>query len=554
MVVGAVSASDENIAQSMSFSDLENDDFQNELIESQDIKDIDTDKEKLQQDFNEVNSDEIDQSIVQSDDSILEIDDSTQKENKTVLLYHEITTDDYELSISDGTLDGHVSLVAFDAIDSKETYRLTVYVDDVKRYDKDIYQDSVILHAKDLKITSEGNYYIKVAVNNEIKMEETIYVDQYFFTFIPAWEDQEDLPEMMDYQYGNDVQLLIYLPKDAKGKLTVTANGKTYDVKYKDGESWTAVSSKGWKLGLNKIVVTYHGDSKYHSKSVYGFVNIALNINYPYSISLDDKEYIELKGPSGSNGNVSASLYYDSTGKYDEDDLVLFKTNNITINNGYGVYSLVNLPVHKYVLKLNYNLNNYDTEHEIWFDVIKNQKSIRTSVTPKQITKGKSVDVNIVAPKGDYQLTIYDNYKCIYYNDVHSNGKINKKLSKLSVGTHKIQIELENHNGLVYSKFFKVTVKPAPKIKLTIKTVKVKKSAKKLVLTATLKINDKIYKGKTITFKFYKKTLKAKTNKKGIAKVTVKKSILKKLKVGKKVKYQAKYGSKIVKKTAKVKR
>ena len=495
--------------------------------------------------------DEIDQSIVQTDDSILEVDDSTQKENKSVLLYHEIETEDYSLSISDGTLDGYGSLVAFDAMDSEETFRLTVYVDDVKRYDNNIWYDFVILHAKDLKITSEGNYNIKVAVNNEIKMEETIYVDQYFFMVIPAWEDQEDLPEMMDYQYGNDVQLLIYLPNDAKGRLTVTANGKTYDAKYKDGESWTAISSKDWKLGLNKIVVTYHGDSKYHSKSVTEFVNIALNINYPYSISLDDKEYIELKGPSGLNGNVSASLYYENGS--DEDDLVLFKTSNITINNGYGVYSLVNLPVNKYVLKFNYNLNNYDTEHEIFFEVIKNKKGISSSVTPKQITKGKSVDVNIVAPKGDYWLTIYDNYKCIYVNSVHSNGKINKKLSKLSVGTHKIQIELDDY-GVVYSKFFKVTVKPAPKIKLTIKTVKVKKSAKKLVLTATLKINDKIYKGKTITFKFYKKTLKAKTNKKGIAKVSVKKSILKKLKVGKKVKYQAKYGSKIVKKTANVKR
>ena len=75
---------------------------------------------------------------------------------------------------------------------------------------------------------------------------------------------------------------------------------------------------------------------------------------------------------------------------------------------------------------------------------------------------------------------------------------------------------------------------------------------KKLVLTAKLTKGKTLIKGKKITFKFNGKTYKAKTNKKGIAKVTIKKNIVKKLKVGKKVKYQAKYGKLTVKKTAKV--
>ena len=89
-------------------------------------------------------------------------------------------------------------------------------------------------------------------------------------------------------------------------------------------------------------------------------------------------------------------------------------------------------------------------------------------------------------------------------------------------------------------------------VKLALKKLKVKKSAKKLVLTATLKINKKAVKGKIIKFKFNKKTLKAKTNKNGVAKVTVKKSLLKKLKVGKKVTYSATYAKNTVKKTVKV--
>ncbi len=91
-------------------------------------------------------------------------------------------------------------------------------------------------------------------------------------------------------------------------------------------------------------------------------------------------------------------------------------------------------------------------------------------------------------------------------------------------------------------------------LKLTLTSVTVKKSAKKLVLTAKLTKGKTLIKGKTITFKFNGKTYKAKTSAKGIAKVTIKKSTLKKLKVGKTVKYQAKYSTLTVKRSAKVKK
>ena len=83
--------------------------------------------------------------------------------------------------------------------------------------------------------------------------------------------------------------------------------------------------------------------------------------------------------------------------------------------------------------------------------------------------------------------------------------------------------------------------------------VTVKKSAKKLVLTATLKkVNGKYLKKRPVVFKFNGKKFTAKTNNKGVAKLTVKKSGLKRLKVGKKVTYQATYLKDTVKKSVKV--
>ena len=112
---------------------------------------------------------------------------------------------------------------------------------------------------------------------------------------------------------------------------------------------------------------------------------------------------------------------------------------------------------------------------------------------------------------------------------------------------------LQKHIRLQY-KGTKVTKKLTVKHILNLKKVKVRKSARKLVLTASLKkVNGKYLKGKVIKFKFKGKTYKAKTNKKGVAKVTIKSKVLKKLKIGKKISYKASYLKDSAKRTVKVK-
>ena len=73
-------------------------------------------------------------------------------------------------------------------------------------------------------------------------------------------------------------------------------------------------------------------------------------------------------------------------------------------------------------------------------------------------------------------------------------------------------------------------------------------------MKATLKNGKKAVKGKVITFKFKGKNYKAKTDKKGIAKVTIKKNVINKLKVGKKYALKVVYLKNTVKATVKVRR
>ena len=190
-------------------------------------------------------------------------------------------------------------------------------------------------------------------------------------------------------------------------------------------------------------------------------------------------------------------------------------------------------------------------------DVTVKQKPSPAPTVPAKIVPN---DLSAYYNKASYSVTVYGtdgklasgvlvtfkvNGKKIGTAKTNAKGVATIKLTQVPK-TYKITSE-----ALGKSVTKKLTVKQV----LTLKKVTVKKSAKKLVLKATLKEGKKALKGKKITFRFNGKKVKTvKTNKKGIAKVTVKKSMLKKLKKGKKVTYKATYIKDTVKRTVKVRK
>lgn len=205
---------------------------------------------------------------------------------------------------------------------------------------------------------------------------------------------------------------------------------------------------------------------------------------------------------------------------------------------------------HTLDFKMIINGVTYNMDEEI--NVKDNTPGFSAGISAAKITVGKSVTVTLKGPATlDTSGSIYVDGKKV--KELPFTGNVMKDvISGLKVGKHQVKVLYSYHNKF-FSKTFTVNVvKQTISLKLAKATVK--KSAKKLVLKATLKIDKKAAKSKKVTFKFKGKKYVAKTNKKGVAKVTVKKAVLKKLKVGKKVKYQASYGKKTVKKTAKVKK
>ena len=182
--------------------------------------------------------------------------------------------------------------------------------------------------------------------------------------------------------------------------------------------------------------------------------------------------------------------------------------------------------------------------------------------------KDKTAPAKIVAKdytafynKGTYTVTVYG-----------TDGKVAKGTSVVfKINGKKIAAVKTNAKGVAKVKIpnryvpkkYKISATALGKTEtknlvvkqvLKLKKVAVKKSAKKLLITASLKEGKKAITGKKITFRFKGKKYVAKTNKKGVAKITIKKNVLKKLKKGKKLTYKATYLKDTVKRTVKVKK
>ena len=239
--------------------------------------------------------------------------------------------------------------------------------------------------------------------------------------------------------------------------------------------------------------------------------------------------------------------------------------NDNIVKNGVIIKNIDSLAEGRYQVSVTYNGdNNYNMASKT--DVLTIiQNKILTAITANDITVTYGKESYIVATLKDmYGTSLANKNVSIYFNSLNSilttddNGQVKLKISNAKANTYNAVITFVADDTYAGStKTVKISIiNPAVKTKITLslKKVKVKKSAKKLTIKAALKINGKAAEKVKVKFKFNGKKYTAKTNKKGVAKITIKQKILKKLKVGKKVKYQATYGKITVKKSVKVKK
>ena len=289
------------------------------------------------------------------------------------------------------------------------------------------------------------------------------------------------------------------------------------------------------EIGTYQVLAKFIDDSSYkNSSSTAEFTVIPVDI--PEEIETSTAGIFTLEFPDDAEGTLT--VFIDGT-KYKVYDIVggILK---IDLSNKKGKHTVT------FEYSGDKNYPSFEKEAKV---TVKTNPSITASNPKVLYTAGPTYKITVYKNKGvlakGVSVVIKQNNKKFKTIQTNSKGIASFKITQ-TPGTYKLKI---TSLGKTVTKT--LTVKHI----VTLKTATVKKSAKKLILQATLaKVNKKYLKKKTVTFKFNGKKYKAKTNSKGVAKVTIKKSVLKKLKVGKKITYQATYLKDTVKKTAKIKK
>ncbi|MBE6502966.1 MAG: hypothetical protein E7Z76_01565 [Methanobrevibacter sp.] len=308
--------------------------------------------------------------------------------------------------------------------------------------------------------------------------------------------------------------------------------------------------------GLSKLATATVADGK-------AIFNLTLDVgNYTMITSYDGSEYvgaIEILPTILIDDNIKIGYnvdltincqFIDTEGIGLANNTVINGTlngNPFTLNttaNGLLQIVLSDLKVGNYVLSLKNPVTGEISETVI--DVV--SRFAEEGIEGKcYYLDGSSLTARIVGDNGQFvgagEVVIFQTKKGQYRVITDANGYVNFVLPKiLTPGKHKIKATY-NGESLIYT----------VKVKQVLKTsnVKVKKSAKKMVLKA--KLVNKL-KGKKIIFKFNGKKYAAKTNKKGVAAVKLGKKVIKKLKAGKKYAFKVAYSKDVIKGIVKVKK
>ena len=253
-------------------------------------------------------------------------------------------------------------------------------------------------------------------------------------------------------EYGNNVTVVVSLPQDAAGNVSLTLGGKNYTVSVENGAA--AIVIPNLTAGnYNNVCVTYSGDDKYSSTAdtidlAVSKANLDLKFNMDkVKITVGDNVNIALVSDAAVNGSFS-----------------------ITLNNKeYGIFTLNEL---KNGVKITFNKSG---SYKVTVNLVNNPNyaygGFSGNVEVNQITPDVKVSVNesikvyetadvVVSLPGDAtgSLDVYVDSKYINKFAVNTNP-VHISISNLTAGNHKVTVNYSGDNlyaGASNSASFKV--------------------------------------------------------------------------------------------------
>ena len=325
------------------------------------------------------------------------------------------------------------------------------------------------------------------------------------------------------------------MPEDVAGNVSVDVGGNVYSLVLVNGSGVLQVF--GLVPGVYSAVVSFDGDDRYCSCSL--VVGVAVE---RWNVS-----FVDVSVVNGTSPVFSVCLPEDVAGNVSVD--VAGNVYSLVLVNGSGDLQIFDLYPGNYNTKISFNGDNkYNAfSKNLMFNV------------PKPVLKANDITM-IYTSDTKFSVQVLANDKPVIGKTVTLtiNGKkIMTNTNNKGYASVKINLVPKSTKYTVITEYQGVKTKNYIKVNSIIqaKNVKVKKSAKILKIKVSLKkINNKYLKGKKITLKFKSKKYIAKTNKKGVATFKINKNVIKKLKKGKKYKYQVIYLKDIINKKVIVKK
>lgn len=362
---------------------------------------------------------------------------------------------------------------------------------------------------------------------NEVNRKITVNVDKTFINYSV---------ESNNISCGENLIIKISdMPTDASGTITVTINDNTFSNNTSNGKA--TITIPDLSVGKYDAQIRYSNDGKYVSGSKTIVVEVT-KTNVAMNVQTGDIKY-------GENLNVAVNLNRDATGTL----TAMVDGEKYTVDV-IGGKSVINIP------KLGAGSHNIDL---IYSGDDKYLPMNMSKIVKVPIVKLTGKDVSMLYTSGSY-------YKVYLTQDgsplagktvvITINGNKYKRVSD-SKGYASVKISLAPKTYAVTAVYDNLKVKNKVVVKniINAKNLNAKKSSKSFKITVSLKkVNKKYLKGKKVTLKFNGKNYISKTNKKGVATFTIKKNVLKKLKVGKKYTYKVTYGKNVVSKKITVKK
>ena len=267
-----------------------------------------------------------------------------------------------------------------------------------------------------------------------------------------------------DAEFGENITIIVELPNDATGEITVTIGNKNFT---KTASANVEVNVDGLTCGDNIIVVSYSGDDKYKAKSSENIVTVE-----KLTVEITNNTLTTQTPVNGANPTVSINISSDATGNL----TVTVNGKNFTkeLVNGSATVEIKGVPAGSYNAIVTYSGdNNYLPFTQNTTVVVKEQAKPTTPT--KKVTKKAS---KIVAKKKTFKAKT----KVKKYTITLKSGKKPIKKVKVTIKIGKKTFKAKTNNkGKATFKIKKLTKKGKYNAKITFKGNKLYKATSKKV-------------------------------------------------------------------------